>query len=102
MGIEAPTVAAVEAEHERIVSAACVVVAVCKAVVAADVSPDAERGSVGGVAANIAKVERLIPLTQVPLDVVSAIDHPFCGRSGTDSDGEGALTRGISTGFSQR
>ena len=45
---------------------------------------------------------RLIPLTQVPLDVVSATGHPFRGRSGIDSDGEGALTLGIPTGVSQR
>jgi hypothetical protein len=44
--------------------------------------------------------ERLIPLTQVALDVVSPTRPSFL-RSGEDElDGERALTCGIPTGFS--
>jgi hypothetical protein len=46
------------------------------------------------------KNSRLIPLTQVALDVVSMTGLPFLGRPRTDSDGERALTCGISTGIS--
>ena len=54
----------------------------------------------GGGGSGTVTSRRLIPLTQVALDVVSMTGLPFLGRPRTDSDGERALTCGISTGIS--